>query len=110
VVGFAPVIEICSTQSQSPEQFQACSFNHSDIFRFRINDLRAIVSDYRKCSSREHVSESTLRLPRCWRRHQTHNFRPSLTSFLVFSAMAGYAAILEGGAPPKTVARAAESN
>ena len=28
--------------------FQACSFNHSDISPFRINDLRAVWIDYRK--------------------------------------------------------------
>ena len=28
--------------------FQACSFNHSDISPFQINDLRAVWTDYRK--------------------------------------------------------------
>ena len=41
-VGFEPTVRVSRTHA-----FQACSFNHSDISPFKINDLRAVSRDYR---------------------------------------------------------------
>jgi hypothetical protein len=55
--------------------FQACSFNHSDISPFRINELQAAADDYlRDCDRSPNLSKSltaislsrtdTFRIPR----------------------------------------------